>query len=254
MTSPVRVLRPVLSPPEPPDVELAPRIPGPRELERLRELALRANTARIRPAAAKEEAAARFWRDRGAWYQTAALAEVPRSLWNLALDCLDTPATAAVDAFFNEGPGDGEDEYEYGRCLGLLGDVGTGKTVAAAKAFWWDGSDTPLFTTFPAMLRRLLDPTERKATGARLREASFLCIDDFGSGAAFKEGSFLEGLVEELFVERELARAWTCITSNLPEPALLDFCGDRVADRLLGPWGRLVEVGGENLRRRRARP
>ena len=60
-------------------------------------------------------------------------------------------------------------------------------------------------------------------------------------------------MVEELFVERELARAWTVFTSNLPEPALITFVGDRVADRLLGPWGRLVEVGGENLRRR-ARP
>ncbi|HUM15843.1 MAG TPA: hypothetical protein VL086_09145 [Candidatus Nitrosotalea sp.] len=234
-------------------MELAPPIPGAAKIARIRELAARARRAACRPAAAAEEAARHLWDSEYWWYELAARAEVPRMLWHCTVEGIQSPAVVAVREFYDEGPADGDDDLDYGRCLGLLGDVGIGKTWAVVAGVRYDGADEAWFLTFPAMLRQLLDPMRRAETSARLREAEPLVIDDFGAGAAFKEGSFLEGLVEELFVERELRRAWTMFTSNLREEALLEWVGDRVADRLLGPWGRLVEVGGENLRRRRPR-
>jgi DNA replication protein DnaC len=185
------------------------------------------------------------------WYSAALRAEVPRRYWFFDLySGLQTPAVKAARRFC-EGSGSDDDEepdVEWPSCLVLLGPAGVGKTVAGVGVLRVSDEDLRFFDV-RALSRALMDPAKRdEALDLALTSATIL-LDDVGA-AYVKADSFLEGLLEEIFIHREAHALDTIMTSNLTRRQLDEAVGERVADRLAGPWGSVHELPGKSLRRR----
>lgn len=191
------------------------------------------------------------------WYLRAHHAEIPRPYWAADLNtALQTEAVQEVRLFWD--PSIDSDDVEEAepeeaasaRALILAGPTGVGKTFAQIAGLAYGTLDEEIaFFTFGRLVRALLNPEEQKATLARAIETEVVMIDDLGA-AYLKADGLAEALVEEILCERELAGRMLLGTSNLRAERLAQVLGDRVADRLAGSWGRMVEVRGPSLRRR----
>ena len=190
-----------------------------------------------------------LWETQGwRWYDTASRADIPRLYWTARLDgpaIEQTPAIQAVRQFWDAGAGRDE-----GSALCLCGATGCGKTFGQVAGIHHSKLRDVAFSPFGRLVRQLLDQDQREEALERAIETDVLMIDDFGA-AYLKTDGLAEALLEEMLSERELARKWTCITTNLRETQLVELVGDRIADRLAGEWGRIVEVSGPSLRRQR---
>ena len=61
---------------------------------------------------------------------------------------------------------------------------------------------------------------------------------------------FVEQQLEQIVVEREAENLTTIFTTNLTGEQAAERLGDRMIDRLSGPWAIWVNCGGPNLRTR----
>ena len=133
---------------------------------------------------------------------------------------------------------------------GASGPPGVGKTVALVAGIReqavWENVDVE-YVSMPALVRKLIG-SDSEETFERVRDVQLLAVDDIGSAYVKVEG-LAEALIEELFVEREANQRTTLFTTNLPPTKLDQALGDRVADRLRGPWGVLHVIKGASLRR-----
>lgn len=184
----------------------------------------------------------------GYWCGLAARYSIPPRYRDLRLEELTaTPAVQAMrDALETEDP----------RCITLAGPPGVGKTVALIAGFrdWacWmlePEPDSAAWYSMPALARGLLSE-EAKAIVNGCIKADLLAIDDVGL-AYTKAGGWVEAAFEEILVEREAREAMTLLTTNLPLTTFEAHVGDRVADRLRGPWGEWHSLPGQSLRRKR---
>jgi DNA replication protein DnaC len=194
-----------------------------------------------------------LWTNAGfRWYAAALRAEVPRRYWFADLDNgLQTPAVKAARRFC-DGNGldaDEEPDVEEPLCLVLLGPAGVGKTVAGVGVLRVSDDDRRFFDV-RALSRALMDPARRDEALDQALTSATILLDDVGA-AYVKADSFLEGLLEEIFITREAQSLDTIVTSNLTRRQLEEAVGERVADRLAGPWGSIHELPGKSLRRRR---
>ncbi|MDO8474584.1 MAG: hypothetical protein Q7W02_00070 [Candidatus Rokubacteria bacterium] len=199
---------------------------------------------------ATELKAIELWETRDyEWYSKAKGAEMPRRYWSSNLyQGLQTPAVRAARQFC-EGADEEESAGEAASCLGLLGPVGVGKTVAAAGVLRVSGEDIRFFDVRD-LSRRLMNPLQREEALEQALSTFAIVLDDIGA-AYVRADSFLEGMLEEIFVHREARDGVTVFTSNLTRRQLDDAVGLRVADRLAGPWGSIHELPGKSLRRER---
>ena len=135
--------------------------------------------------------------------------------------------------------------YERGECLVLGGPTGVGKTYAAAGLMIhaWSGR----LWYFGALAGALLDPARRVEALSSCKADSLLVLDDLGTEYV-KDGGLVQSFLDEIIWHREGNCLPTVITTNLPGDDLAKRIGDRIADRLRGPWGRIVECPGESLR------
>jgi DNA replication protein DnaC len=189
--------------------------------------------------------------EEGYWHRLATRYDIPPRYRSLRLDELAaTPAVQAVREFL-------EDEDNCVRCLTLAGPPGVGKTVALVAAFreeacWGAAPDSAIWYSMSGLVRALLANagTNAGTVVEAAINADLLALDDLGL-AYLKAGGLAESAIEEILVEREAREAMTLMTTNLPLPAFEAHVGDRVADRLRGPWGVWYSLPGQSLRRKR---
>ncbi|MCB9718386.1 MAG: hypothetical protein H6712_31340 [Myxococcales bacterium] len=145
----------------------------------------------------------------------------------------------------------------------MLGNVGRGKSQAAAWLYVWMRQEALREAQAPGVYRRAgdvlwlrapllarLDYRERADVLSRCARAYGLVVDELG-GEADQQGEALSDMLEE----RGDAERRTVITTNLERAMFGDRYGDRLADRLRA-GGRdehggarwVVEIGGESLR------
>jgi hypothetical protein len=243
-------------------------VPSREEIARIRDLALSAHfrqqdqknplfLGERRDPTPEELEALALWRSEFEWFEAASEIGVPERHWPARLngpDVLETPALRAVRTFLDAA------RTTEARCLGLFGPPGTGKTWGCSAGIRWIWAwrrwrpcylaDYAFFIAMPELTRRLLDPELRGETFERARDAVVFALDDIGSGARLPE--FVAGMVEELITAREARpHGVTFLSANLKPAQLAGLLGDRVADRLAGPWAALYQVPGTSLRRRR---
>jgi len=164
----------------------------------------------------------------------------------MATPATATPAVQAMSEFLEEGEP---------RCLTLAGPPGVTKTATMVAGFreeacWACEPDCAVWYSMPALARALLDPDTSRAAVDACIKADLLALDDVGL-AYTKAGGWVESAFEEILVEREANYSLTLMTTNLPLTAFEAHVGDRVADRLRGPWGEWVALPGQSLRRKR---
>lgn len=224
----------------------AVEIPTDEELERLQQLASMAR--RIPHGHTEEELqASRIWEADGRWWWRARLAGAPRRLWRASLTprtALQTGAVRSAHKFL-----EAEDSKDHS-ALALCGPTGVGKTWAAL------GLVRELDTRFfffhvPRLSQLLLGPSTRDAAMEAACGPLPIIVDDVGAGY-LREGGLAEGLIEQILWTREGENYITIMTSNLTKAQLVTLLGDRISDRLQGPWGEIVELPGASLRRPRA--
>jgi hypothetical protein len=160
-----------------------------------------------------------------------------------------TPAIRAVREFV-------DDDNNSERALWLAGPTGTGKTwsmIAALRkeAVPCEGHGIALYS-MGQLVRALIDSEESDEAFERCIEADVLYLDDVGS-AYLKDGGVAETLFEEIICSREADEAPMFATTNLTLPRLAEVLGDRIADRIRGPWAEWIALPGASLRRK-ARP
>lgn len=133
-------------------------------------------------------------------------------------------------------------------CLLLLGDPGTGKSVAAARwlllpsahiAHWfttdgypgvkWDYRGTKGLWRSARSLARVQQYDE--AAIEALTKPDRLVLDDFGVEFLDTKG-FLRSLIDEIVQERHRRELLTVITANLSVPEFVERYGRRVSDRI----------------------
>jgi IstB-like ATP binding protein len=196
------------------------------------------------------------------WYLRAHLGGFPRPYWAADLNtALQTESVQEVRGFWSPPEPEELDDVDSDTeerapesiaaagALILCGPTGIGKTFAQIAGLAYGTLDEELaFFTFGRLVRALLNPEEQKDTLARAIETPIVMIDDLGT-AYLKADGLAEALIEEIICERELAGRMLLGTSNLRAARLAEVLGDRVADRLAGSWGRIVEVRGPSLRR-----
>jgi DNA replication protein DnaC len=183
-------------------------------------------------------------RDR--WARFLELSGIPERLHGAVLDLArPTPAVQAVQAYLRPEDDFRGSGYELGECLVLAGPTGVGKTYAAAAAMirLWNGR----LWYFGRLAGSLLDPRRRDDALDSCRAESLLVLDDLGTEYV-KEGGLVQSFLDEIIWHREGNALPTIITTNLPGDQLADRLGPRIADRIRGPWGRVVECPGASLR------
>jgi DNA replication protein DnaC len=151
---------------------------------------------------------------------------------------------------------DPEDDTYRMRAAGIEGTVGTSKTTAlvcfSRSVSLANGPlDRLTFFTFPALSKALLDPLRRDQTLEACCESDDLVLDDLGSGYT-KSAGLVVGLLEEVFVHREGSQYPVLFSTNLKPSAFRALFGDRVYDRLAGPWGSWHDVSGPSFRSKAA--
>jgi DNA replication protein DnaC len=160
--------------------------------------------------------------------------------------CLDRQQTPAIVAMREVVESDDLDTTT----VTLAGPTGVGKTYALSAGFRARAlhCDHRAVVYFPApQLTRLLIRPGSDEIFDRCLTAELLAIDDLGSNY-MKEDGLAFSLLEELIVEREAGYKPLWFTTNATQQTIADFCGDRIADRLLG--GRWFNLPGASLRRR----
>jgi len=198
------------------------------------------------------------------WYLRAHRGSFPRPYWAADLNtALQTESVQEVRGFWQPPEPEELDDVDSDTdteerapeplaaagALILCGPTGIGKTFAQIAGLAYGTLDEELaFFTFGRLVRALLNPEEQKAALASAIETPIVMIDDLGT-AYLKADGLAEALIEEIICERELAGRMLLGTSNLRAARLAEVLGDRVADRLAGSWGRIVEVRGPSLRR-----
>ena len=172
-------------------------------------------------------------------------------------DLVSTPALRAARLFSEP---EGDNPYSC-RCVVLAGRPGCGKTVALRKALQrlrryeeeHDLRNEIRFYSFPELSTLLLDPDERNDTLRALREADELILDDVGAGHLPAKGGFVVACFEDMIVHREEHHYPVLMSTNLSPQRFRQVFGERVYDRLKGPWGAWISVDGPSLRRKRAK-
>lgn len=134
--------------------------------------------------------------------------------------------------------------YPDCHCLLLIGDVGTGKSTAAA---WAVASTAANSLWLPA---RTVDDLERwKLVSSLAYSAELLVIDDIGTERQTESGFGVETLAN-LWVDRLDSCKRTLVTTNLSPQAIVNRYGDRLRSRLTRrPQVGFVEAGAVDLRR-----
>ena len=140
-----------------------------------------------------------------------------------------------------------------GRCLILIGAVGTGKTFAAA-ALMRDyleshEGDVGVFQYCAAMINwiRFAEYDARNRNMERVKTVPLLVIDDM---ACESDTEVAKAILDELIYAREGNERATIITTNKKTKAFKDAFGERIADRLLSGWSSIVQLNEQSLRRR----
>ncbi len=165
-----------------------------------------------------------------------------------ATDALQpTPAIAAARDWFAGGK----------TWLVLSGDVGTGKSVAAAATLIDERRASPS-VVFQGDKRRGTIAFRRASSvvrmsafdeGARelelLKSVAMLVIDDLGTEHATSWG---QSLIHEIFDTRHDDKLRTIITTNIRRDQLKAALGDRLADRIAQD-GKVVFLEGKSMRR-----
>lgn len=141
------------------------------------------------------------------------------------------------------------------RVLVLIGDVGVGKTVAAAliAAAFIRRRKVVRYLREPSLVRWWHSSTlAHEDHVSRLREADLVVVDELGttlSGQGERARDATGGLLDD----RIAGDLRTVLIGNLTEKRLSDAYGSRFADRLR-EIGRVVHLTGESLRGREAQP
>lgn len=185
--------------------------------------------------------------ERRAWRKIADDPRIPLRYRNVSFETSrPTPAILAMQTFISP-----EDDDETG-CLVLAGPTGVGKTLALVAGFRhaavWDGNDSHVFYSFPVLVRKFLGEESQQTLEECVR-ADCLWVDDAG-GSYLKEGGVAEALFEELVITREAEERRMAMTTNLTLSAFAEAFGDRIMDRIRGPWGLWVSLPGQSLRRK----
>jgi DNA replication protein DnaC len=231
----------------------APQLwPSIEEVHTTRRLVQEARQAQQRQTTLSAEQLAALARWDGGWsrYSCAFFSSVPWGpLWDATLaGPIETKAIMAARHYMQTG-------VATGHCLVLCGPTGVGKTWAGVAALLDDPEDrerSRYFFHTPSLGRVLGFHSERDAMRDCALESDLVLLDDLGAEYRKRDGSgLLDALVEEIVWERETSRLPTIITTNLPPAQFGAEVGDRLADRVLGEWGRVVELPGQSLRRRR---
>ena len=147
-----------------------------------------------------------------------------------------------------------EDNLAAGRGLWLGGDLGTGKTSAAALIAKEASArgHTVAFHTAPELLARIRETfnDDSEHTYAelfeQLRSLDLLVIDDMGTQQT------RPWVLEQLYVivnDRYLDERAIVITTNFPEPELSEQVTPRVTSRLLEICGQPISFSGPDYRR-----
>ena len=159
-----------------------------------------------------------------------------------------TPAIVVADAFSDEN-----DDTYLSRGVVIEGRPGCGKTrglTSAARrlAVWGGGENVVKFYRFPNLVTALLDNDERDETlEACCCQENELIIDDLGSSYVKRDG-LVVGLIEEIIVTREGQQTAMLASTNLSPRQFRATFGDRVYDRLRGPWGAWINVDRPSMR------
>jgi DNA replication protein DnaC len=179
------------------------------------------------------------------WQIHSARLGIPERLLHARLDGPTTAAQRAAREYL-------ERDLAEGRCLVLAGPAGVGKTHAAVgllhAALLQERHIGFLY--FPALCGRLMDSLQRPPALTAAKSSAVVVFDDYGAEYQTRARGFLAPLIEEIIWHREGNRLPTVITTNLIADQLVQRSSDRVADRLRGEWGRVIELPGESLRGR----
>ncbi|MFC2974652.1 ATP-binding protein [Azotobacter bryophylli] len=149
-----------------------------------------------------------------------------------------------------------EEHYAAGRCLLLLGNVGTGKThlaSAMAQALIRQHLAAAVITTAGEVIRVAKEAMDRKA-GYTERDVlnelagfDLLVLDEVGAQAGTE---YERGLLHEVIDRRYQSVLPTILISNLCAADLAKYIGDRALDRLRQGGGLRAGFTWESLRRR----
>lgn len=132
------------------------------------------------------------------------------------------------------------DRMEYGAVLVLSGEVGCGKSFAAAACVWkgpprpypfgdeWPPDTEPRFVTVGRLQALGLFGKDELEP---ILAASVLAIDDAGTEFADEKGAFAS-LFHRIIDERHGAPTWTVLTSNTSLEVFGKRFGPRIVDRL----------------------
>ncbi|MGH7388851.1 MAG: ATP-binding protein [Candidatus Rokuibacteriota bacterium] len=190
--------------------------------------------------------------ERRAWAELGPRLGVPSRYLNFRLeDAEPTLAIRTVASFLSSK--DDEHRCDAG-CLVLAGPTGVGKTVALVCALrrvavWCAGSC--VYYSFPSLVRRLIgadDGEDAESAFEKCIDASHLFVDDAYAGYLKPDG-LGEALWDEILTTREARDLITIVTTNFTRPRFEELAGDRVADRLAGPWGLWADLPGASRRR-----
>ena len=183
------------------------------------------------------------------WSVIAGKVPIPHRYRNAHL--IDAQQTAAIKATREFLDDDDNDT----RSIWLAGPTGTGKTFALVAAFrqeavGCDGKGLE-FWRMGELVRQLITEGGDDIFDQCI-ECDTLYVDDVGS-CYLKDGGLAEARFEEIVVAREADEAPMLCTTNLTLPRLAEVLGDRIADRVAGPWADWIGLPGASLRRT-ARP
>jgi len=148
-----------------------------------------------------------------------------------------------------------EHHYQAGRCLLMLGNVGTGKTHLASamvQAVIREYAASALITTAGEVIRVAKGAMDRKAGYSErdvLEElASFdlLVLDEVGAQAGTE---YERGLLHEVIDHRYRLMLPTVVVSNMAAQDLAAYIGERALDRLRQGGGLMAGFTWASLRR-----
>jgi len=191
-----------------------------------------------------------------AWSHLRPKLGVPLKYENCALESARSTPSIAIAKQYR----DVEDDELLCKCVVLYGGPGCGKTWALRAAYRdavlektrHETRDQIVFFDFPQLITLLLNADERAGTLEKCYQADELFIDDLGSSYLKRDG-LVQGLIEQIFIEREQQSYSMLLSTNLPPKKFRTAFGDRVYDRIAGEWGEWIDVSGPSLRRKAPR-